>query len=283
LNQIPEINRSNLIIEPVRKNTAPAVAYAAFKINALNPNANLVVAPSDHLILKEKLFLEILQKAVDFASSNDVLMTLGIKPDKPNTGYGYIEISDDAAADNTGMYRVQSFREKPDLNTAEYYLSTGKYLWNSGIFIFNTRSVLSALQKYAPDIYDPLSQGKDFYNTDREMDFLIDHYQKTPSISFDYAVLEKADNIFTSMADISWSDLGTWNSLHSILKKDKNNNALIDATANTENSHGNIIKAPKYKFVYIRDLDNFIIVDENNTLLIYPIDKEQDIKNIEKH
>lgn len=282
LSQIPEMSLSNVINEPSRNNTAPSVAYTSLKIHNLNPDANIVMAPSDHLILKEIEFIKIIQKSLLFASENDAIITLGIPPDRPDTGYGYIEFNNDLEQISGNIYKVKSFKEKPDLATAEIYLSQKKYLWNAGIFVFKANIIINAFKKYAPEIFRILNNGYNLLNTDSEKEFIQKNYPTTPNISIDYAIMEKADNIYTIPADISWSDLGTWNSLHAFLNKDNNNNAAIDSECRFLDSTGNIIKSSHNKKVYIKDLHNYIIVDDNDTLLIYPINKEQEIKKIDK-
>jgi mannose-1-phosphate guanylyltransferase len=282
LSQLPNLSLANVINEPSRNNTAPSVAYTSLKIKKLNPDANIVMAPSDHLILKEMEFINIIQKSLDFTSKNDAIITLGIPPDRPDTGYGYIEFNNeiDQIADN--IYKVKSFKEKPDIATAESYLSQKKYLWNAGIFIFKAENIISAFKKYSPEIFRILHSGYNLFNSDSEKEFIQKNYPTTPNISIDYAIMEKADNIYTIPADISWSDLGTWNSLHAFLNKDNSNNAAIDSKCRFLDSTGNIIKSSHNKKVYIKDLHNYIIVDDNDTLLIYPINKEQEIKDIDK-
>lgn len=283
ISQIPEISDSNIINEPSRNNTGPSVAYTAFKIHSLNPDANIIMAPSDHLILKEREFLRIVENALDFSSRNEAILTLGIPPDRPDTGYGYIELSDELTDHDIQLYKVRSFREKPDLKTAENYLAQNNYLWNAGIFVFNAKTILAEFRKFAPGIYDILETGSNVYNTVSEKEFIEKKYPLTTNISIDYAIMEKSDKIYTLVADISWSDLGTWNSLHAFLDKDSHENNVIDAKGIFMNASGNIVKAQKNKHVYVKDLDNYIIVDENDTLLIFPISKEQEIKDIKKH
>jgi mannose-1-phosphate guanylyltransferase len=280
--QIPELPFSNIINEPSRNNTGPSVAYTAFRISAINPDANIIMAPSDHVILKEREFLNIVLNSMIFTAKEDAILTLGIPPDRPDTGYGYIELSENLVDPGLKLYKVNSFKEKPDLKTAQNYLETKRYLWNAGLFIFKAKTILSAFQTYSPGIYNILKEGKNLYNTPEEKEFIEKNYPLTPNVSMDYAIMEKADNIFTVVSDISWSDLGTWNSLHNFLQKDKEGNAIIDARGVFMDSFGNIVKTSPDKSVYIRDLKNYIIVDENNTLLIYPINKEQEIKDINK-
>ncbi len=282
MDQIPEIPLTNIINEPSRNNTGPSVAYTAFRISAVNPDANIIMAPSDHIILKENAFVNIVKQALNLADNSEMILTLGIPPDRPDTGYGYIELSEKPIDLELKLYKVSSFKEKPDLETAIGYLKTDKYIWNAGLFIFKAKTVLSAFKKYSPGIYNILNEGKSVYNTADEKEFIEKNYPLTTNISMDYAILEKADNIYTIVSDISWSDLGTWNSLHNFIHRDKDDNAAIDATGVFINSHGNIVKAPKTKSVFIRDLNEFIIVDENDILLIYPINKEQEIRDIHK-
>ncbi len=280
--QIPELGSNQIINEPSRNNTAPSVAYTAFKINNINPNANIVMAPSDHIILKEAEFKSHILNALDFASNNDSLITLGILPTRPDTGYGYIEFGEKYPNVSFDIYKVNSFKEKPDLSTAKEYLESEKYLWNAGIFIWSTKSILTALKKYAPGIFDRLNAEAGIYNTDKEKDFIEKNYPLTTKISIDFAIMEKADNIYTIPADIAWSDLGTWNSLHAFSEKDDNQNVLIGGKGNFINSNNNIIKVSSGKKVIAKDLNDFIVIDENNTLLIYPKDKEQEIKDLDK-
>jgi len=280
--QIPEIGVNQIINEPSRNNTGPSVAYTAFKIHSINPKANIVMAPSDHVILKEIEFMSHIKNALSFASNNDALITLGILPTRPDTGYGYIEFGNEKKNNEFSIFKVKSFKEKPDLNTANSYLESGKYLWNAGIFIWNTKSILKAFAEFAPGVYNILAEGKDKYNTKEEKDFIEKNYPLTTKISVDFAIMEKAKNIYTIPADIAWSDLGTWNSLHAFLEKDKDNNVLINGFGNLINSNDNIIKVSTGKKVITKDLNGFIVIDENDTLLIYPKNKEQEIKDIKK-
>ena len=280
--QIPELSSNQIINEPSRNNTAPSVAYTAFKIQDLNPDANIVMAPSDHVILKEEEFKNHILNALDFASNNDALITLGILPTRPDTGYGYIELSEKNNNSGFEIFKVKSFREKPDLSTAKTYLESKKYLWNAGIFIWSAKSILSSMEKHAPGVYNKLNAAKGIYNTAKEIAFIEENYPLTTKISIDFAVMEKAQNIYTIPADIAWSDLGTWNSLHAFSKKDENQNVVIGGKSSLINSSNNIIKISPDKKVITKDLNDFIVIDENNTLLIYPKSKEQEIKDIDK-
>lgn len=278
--QIPEISQNQIINEPSRNNTAPSVAYTAFKIYSSNPKANIVMAPSDHVILKEEEFKKHIKYALSFATSNDALITLGILPNRPDTGYGYIEFGQNEHDDK--IFKVKSFKEKPDLKTAQQYLDSKKYLWNAGIFIWSANSILKSFKEFAPGIFNVLNKGKKFYNTEYEWEFIKVNYPKTTKISVDFAIMENAKNIYTIPADIAWSDLGTWNSLHAFLEKDEKNNVLLNGKGNLIDSNNNIVKVKNGKKVIIKDLQEYIVIDENNTLLIYPKNKEQEIKDIVK-
>lgn len=280
--EIPEISPDNIINEPSRNNTAPSVAYTSFKILSSNPEANIVIAPSDHVILKEDLFRKKICDALQFSAENNVIVTLGIKPDRPDTGYGYIEMDLQALDEEKELYKVASFREKPDLITSKRYVESNKYLWNAGIFIFKAKTMIHDFQIYATDIYDLFIKGESKYNTKLEVDFINENYPKSRNISIDYAVMENADNIYTIVSDINWSDLGTWNSLHAFIEKDDQLNVSINADTTFINSKNNIISANNNKKIIVKDLQGYIIVDVGDTLMIYPKHKEQEIKHLQK-
>lgn len=277
--QLPQLPAENILGEPSRNNTAPCIAYAALRIQKLDPNASFVVAPSDHLIVKEAEFLQKIQTALDIATQQDALLTLGIQPTRPDTGYGYIHY---AAETQAGAHRVHRFVEKPHLENAQRFVASGDYLWNAGIFIWNVKAILNAFQTLAPDIYTILSQGVELLGTSAEAAFLKQYYPTTPNISVDYAILEKAENVFTLPADIGWSDLGTWASLYEHLPQDAQGNAITNGGAADRvlclDSANNLIRASKDKIVIVKDLENYIVVDEKDVLLIYPKQKEQEIK-----
>jgi mannose-1-phosphate guanylyltransferase len=275
--QIQGINLSNVLLEPIANNTAPCIAYASYKIMKQNPEANIVVAPSDHLILKEDSFLEKIDQALTFTAKNDALVTLGISPTRPDTGYGYINYYKN---EEDEIYQVSRFLEKPILKKAIEYLASGDYLWNAGVFVWRANSIQKAFQKHAPEIDTLFTKGDPFYNTKDEISFINENYFKSPNISIDYAILEKADNVYTIPADIGWSDLGTWTSLYELSEKDDNNNALSSAHLLLENTHNCIINLPKGKGCVINGLDDFIIVDDGDILLICPKSQEQEIKKL---
>jgi mannose-1-phosphate guanylyltransferase len=272
--QLPELSRAQILGEPSRNNTAPCIAYAAFKLHGLDPEASMVVAPSDQLILKEDIFLEKIREALAFSEKEDALVTLGIEPTRPDTGYGYIQYE----TAGTGVRPVRRFHEKPDLATAQHFLSDGGFLWNAGIFVWKTEHVLKALQQHTPELWGLFDRHRDVLNTDRENAFLAEHYPTTPNISIDYAIMEKAANVFTLPADIGWSDLGTWASLYEISEKDAQRNAVFADHAILHGVQDCIVRAPAGKLVVIKDLNNFILIDEPDVLLLVPKDQEQEIK-----
>ena len=275
---IPEIPTANIITEPSRNNTAPCVAYTALRLEAMNPKATFVIAPSDHVILKEKEFLDKIEQALDYASKQEAIVTLGIQPTRPDTGYGYIESSG-----GTGdLQKVASFREKPDTATAQKYLDAGGYYWNAGIFVWSVKTILNSFQKNAGEILEILSKDKSKYNTAEEQDYIDEVYPLTPSISVDYAILEKATNVSTIPADIGWSDLGTWNALHAYMDKDEQGSVVIGDNTMLVNSGNCIVKSDAKKLVVIKDLKDYIIIDESDVLLVYPKSQEQEIKAMRK-
>jgi mannose-1-phosphate guanylyltransferase len=279
LDQLPSLPFDNILLEPSRNNTAPCLAYASYKILDRNPDATIVVAPSDHLILKEEQFLTNIEQAIDFASSNDAILTLGISPTRPDTGYGYIRYT--KVHDNgVEVFPVSAFLEKPPLEKAKQYLSSGDYLWNAGIFIWSVNTIKNAFMNYASDIHHLFMKGMDYYNTSNEQEFINEFYPTSPNISIDYAILEKANNVFTIPSDIGWSDLGTWASLYEVLEKDKQGNSINTNHALLENTCNSLINVQTKKAVVIKGLQDYIVVDDEYVLLIYPKAEEQSIKEV---
>lgn len=277
LQQLPELNQEQVVLEPAMRNTAPCILYATLKIKKINPDAVMVVAPSDHWIEDEDAFLDNLKKAFDCALKQEVLMTLGIKPTFPNTGYGYIEYKKE---DTNIIKKVSQFREKPDYNTAKTFLASGNFLWNAGIFIWTVEAVLNAFKKFQPQMYQLFERGYERYNNPEEKEFIEENYSKADNISIDYALMENAENVYVLPASFDWNDLGTWGSLHEKLGKDENNNAVVNARVFLENAVNNIIRTDADKTVIIDGLSNYIVVDKEDILLIYPKEKEQEIKKI---
>lgn len=277
---LPEISDNQILCEPSRNNTAPCIAYTAMKLYALDNEANFIVAPSDHVIIKEDAFIQECQKALEFTNSNDAICTLGISPTRPDTGYGYIHFEKGNEAE---IFKVKQFKEKPDRETAEKYVADGNYLWNAGIFIWKASNIISAYKSLAPKIHEILSKGASTYNTENEQSFIDENYPLTPSISVDYAILEKAKNIYTIPADIGWSDLGTWASLHAESEKDKYGNVNQSEFHILDNTTNSLLRLPKGKLLVCKDLDGYIIVDEGDALIIWPKGKEQEIKAMRKN
>ena len=279
LQQLAGITAAQLICEPSRNNTAPCIAYASFKLNALNPNANVVVAPSDHFILYEDVFIDKIKQALNYTEQNNALVTLGIAPTRPDTGYGYIKYESTEAG---GVHKVAQFKEKPTLEKAQEFLAEGNYVWNAGIFIWKVSAILKALAKHSAEIYSLFEKGNHTYNTNAEREFIDTYYPTSPNISIDYAIMEQADNVYTIPAEFGWSDLGTWASLYEAAPKDEESNVIAAQQINVSGTSNSIIHINNHKLAVIRGLDNFIVVDEGNALLIYPKSDEQEIKEVVK-
>ncbi len=277
LEQLPLVKQAQVLLEPAMRNTAPCILYASLKIQKMNPNAVMVVAPSDHWIEDEAEFSRNLQLCFDFCSSENALMTLGIQPTFPNTGFGYIEYDKN---DIKTIKKVAQFREKPDYETAKSFLDSGNFLWNGGIFIWSVKSILQAFEKFQPQMNALFIQGIESYNTDNEQKFINENYGLSENVSIDYAVMENAKNVYVLPATFDWNDLGTWNSLYEKLNKDENNNAIINAKVILENASNNIIRSDADKLIVIDGLNDYIVVDKEGILLIYPKAKEQEIKGI---
>lgn len=277
---LPELSDDQVICEPSRNNTAPCIAYAAFKLYNLNPDANVVVTPADHLIRKEAHFNQVISEGLAFTRNTNSILTLGITPSRPDTGYGYIEMGD--PVQDGPIRKVSRFAEKPVLDLAKSYLSSGNYVWNSGLFLFRVGVIIKAFHQFAPGITKCLSPDIIDYNTVKEKSQIAENYLRTPKISIDYAIMEKADNIYVFPAEFGWSDLGTWNSLHSELEKDKDENVIQAKSAMVLDSKNCLVRASDEKIIVVKGLENYIIVDDQDVLLIYPKDKEQEIKAIRK-
>jgi mannose-1-phosphate guanylyltransferase len=277
LEQLPMVKQEQVLLEPAMRNTAPCILYASLKIQKQNPNAVMVVAPSDHWIEDEDEFSRNLQQCFDFCQKENALMTLGIQPTFPNTGFGYIEFN---KSDTNPIKKVNQFREKPDYETAKSFLAAGNFLWNGGIFIWSVQSITEAFEKFQPQMNGLFQNGIESYNTLNEKQFINDNYANAENISIDYAVMEKAQNVYVLPATFDWNDLGTWGQLHEKLEKDENNNGIINAKVVMENASNNIVRSDANKIIVIDGLHDYIIVDKEGILLIYPKSKEQDIKRI---
>ena len=279
LEQLPEVTQKQVVLEPAMRNTAPCILYASLKIQKENPDALMIVAPSDHWIEDEQTFSKNVEEAFNYCSENDALMTLGIQPTFPNTGFGYIEF--DKNSQNV-IKPVSQFREKPDYETAKAFINQGNFLWNAGIFMWSAKSVVDAFKNNQPELYQLFESGISVYNTDGEDGFIKENYSKAENISVDYAIMEKSENVFVIGAEFDWNDLGTWGSLYDKLDKNSDNNAILNANSLVENSEGNMIRTKLGKQVIVDGLNDYIIVDNDEALLIYPKSKEQDIKQVLK-
>jgi mannose-1-phosphate guanylyltransferase len=273
--QLPELDDSQILLEPQRRNTAPCIAYAAYHIKAIDPAANMVVAPSDHLILKEKDFLDKIREGLDFVSKNDVLLTIGIKPNRPETGYGYIQVG---SQEMENISKIKTFTEKPNLELANVFLESGEFLWNSGIFMWNVKTILTAFDEFLPDIASRFKAGETFFNTPKEAAFIQSMFPSCPNISIDYGILERASNVYVQMADFGWSDLGTWGSLHELAAKDENNNAVLKGDALFYESRNNLVSMPADKLVVLHKMDGYIVAESDNALMICKMEDEQEIR-----
>jgi mannose-1-phosphate guanylyltransferase len=277
--QLPELPENNILLEPAMRNTAPCIAYANYKIKSVNPDACIVVAPSDHLILKEDEFVKVINGALQAAYENEWLITLGIKPSRPDTGYGYIQYDENRKYEkNQKIRKVKTFTEKPGYQLAEKFLASGDFLWNAGIFIWSLKSISKAFATYLDDVDDLFKKGIGKYNTPDEKLFINETYTVCRKISIDYGIMEKAANVYVHSADFGWSDLGTWGSLYDIKEKDEKGNALSGDDIMLYDTENCIINMPKNKLVVVQGLKNYIVIEDNNTLLICKKDEEQQIR-----
>lgn len=300
LEQIPDLKAEQVLCEPARRNTAPCIAYAAARIKAMEAmrqkgerqKARIVVAPSDHLILQEETFRQTIQQGFDFIDKNDALLTLGMKPTRPETGYGYIQMGEVAypkplpegkgllgdEAKGEGICKVKAFTEKPNLELAKVFLESGDFLWNSGIFIWSLDSILNAFHAYLPEMANKFAEGENVMGTPEEDAFIQTMFPTCPNISIDYGVMEKAQNVYVIPSDFGWSDLGTWGSLYELSDKDENENVTLHSDATYYDSHGNIVTLPKGHLAVVQGLYDCIVAESNGVLLICKRDAEQQIR-----
>ena len=274
--QIPGIPIDNILCEPSRKNTAPCIAYISYKLNQLNPNASLMCAPADHLILDETAFYKVFLEAMDFVLKHKALVTLGIKPSNPNTGYGYIQFDQQAVSDN--VYQVKTFTEKPNPELARTFLQSGDFLWNAGIFAWQIKSIVRAFEKYLPEMAEVFDAEKELFNTPKEKEAIGRIYPQCTNISIDYGIMEKADNVYIIPSSFGWSDLGTWNSAYDNMEHDYLGNAAAGKQIMVMDATRCMIHTPDDKLVVLQGLDDYIVVDTKDVLLICKKEKEQEIK-----
>lgn len=276
--QLPDLDPSQVLGEPHRKNTAPCIAYASYKISRLNPEAKIVVAPSDHVILKEAEFVKAILKGLSFVSENESLLTLGIQPSRPDTGYGYIQFIDDKVQEENKISKVKTFTEKPNLEMAKFFLQTGEFLWNAGIFLWSSKSIIKALSEHLPEINSLFNEAAIHFNTAEESEYVKKVYEQCTNISIDFGVMEKAKNVFVMSAEFGWSDLGTYGSLYEHIKHDTNQNAIVGKNVMVYDTANCIINVPKEKLVVVQGLNDFIVVEADGTLLICKKQDEQQIR-----
>ena len=277
--QLPDMPRGNILCEPCRRNTAPCIAYVSWRIKAQDPKANIVVTPSDHIVMNVPEFQRVITECMDFTSESDAIVTLGMKPSRPETGYGYIQADLSASSlRNKRIFRVDSFREKPDLKTAEQYIKKNYYFWNAGIFIWNVSTIVNAFRIYQPKVNKIFEQMLPIYGTPQEQEMINEKFPQCENISVDYAIMEKAEEIFVCPADFGWSDLGTWGSLLTQSKRDIYGNACIGKDINLFETHNCMIHTAQEKKVVIQGLDGYIVAENNDTLLICKLSEEQRIK-----
>lgn len=269
--QLPELQSEQILSEPIKRNTAPCVAYAAYKIREKNPDASMVVAPSDHAIFHETEFVAAIQKALTAAEQGEKLITLGIKPNRPETGYGYIQYIENAGEE---LKKVKTFTEKPQLELAQKFLESGDFVWNAGIFIWRVDSIIQAFEEFLAEQAEIFEEGKGKYFTPQEEPFIRKAYSQCKNISIDYGIMEKANNVYVMLADFGWSDLGSWNSLHEIRDKDANNNA-IDANALVFDTKESIIKGDHDKLIVVQGLEGYLVAQCEDVTLICKKDDEQ--------
>jgi len=260
--QLSELDESQILLEPTRRNTAPCIAWASQHIQQLNPDANIIVAPADHLILKEEEFIEAIQKGLEFVAHSPQLLTLGIKPSRPETGYGYIQIADEKQGD---FYKVKTFVEKPQLEFAKIFVESEEFYWNSGIFLWNVHTILDAFGNIMPEIASKLTAGEEGFTS-------------SPNISIDYGIMEKAENVYVQICNFGWADLGTWGSLHEALPKDQQKNVIIKGNTLLYECKNNIIAVPKGKLAVLQGLEDYLVADTDNVLLICRKDDESTIR-----
>jgi len=279
LEQLPELKEDQVLLEPLRRNTAPCIAYAAYKIKTKNPNANLVVATSDHEVLKEEEFIRQIKNGLKFTAENNALLTLGVKPNRPETAYGYIQVKKKATFNELkNLYKVKTFTEKPDEEMANIFVESGEFFWNSGIFIWSLPTIIEAFDTHLQNVSSLFEKGMKLYNTSDEVHFINKTYSECQGISIDYGIMEKAKNVYVLTADFGWSDLGNWGSLYENKEKDDDGNVISGDNVLTYNLKNCIVNISENKVAVLQGLDGYIVAESNETLMICKKEDEQQIK-----
>jgi mannose-1-phosphate guanylyltransferase len=281
VNQLPELKEEQVLLEPIRRNTAPCIAYACYKLLNIDPEANIVVTPADHLILNESKFLKTVESALSYTENHDALMTLGIHPNRAETAYGYIQINAEEQVDkHEHTYKVKTFTEKPNIELAKVFVDSGEFYWNSGIFVWNLKSILNALSENLPEIDSLFRDGVGIYNSPKEKDFIANIYSLCRSISIDFGVMEKAQNVYVKCADFGWSDVGSWASLFQVSPKKGRGNAEIGDNIITYNTSNCIISNKSDKMLVVQGLNDYIVAQTDQATMIIPKSNEKEVKNI---
>lgn len=277
--QLPEVPAENILLEPCRRNTAPCIAYVSWHIKAKDPKANLVITPSDHIVMDTAEFRRVITQCLKFTSETDAILTLGMKPNRPETAYGYIQANlSSSSPRNKEIFRIDTFREKPDLQTAQKYIQQNNFFWNAGIFIWSVSTIVNAFRIYSPAISKIFENMLSIYGTDKEQEMIDLHYPECENISVDYAIMEKAEEIFVCPANFGWSDLGSWSSLYMHTRHDLYGNSLIGTNINVYDTHNCMIHTTQEKKVVVQGLDDYIVAEKDNLLLICKLSEEQRIR-----
>ena len=276
--QLPELSEAQILLEPARRNTAPCIAWAAYHIAAIDPEASIMVAPSDHLITRESVFEQSIVKGFEFVEAHDALLTLGIRPTRPETGYGYIQIG--APVNDEGICKVKTFTEKPKLELAEVFVESGEFFWNSGIFLWRAETIIRELKNHAPDVAGVFEKGVGMFGTPAEKEFIGANFPACVGISIDFAVMEKASNVYVECVEFGWSDLGTWSALYDNSPKNRDTNVTQNCNVLAYNSTGNIFAVNGEKLIVVDGLKDYIVADAGDVLLICPKAEEQRIKQM---
>lgn len=264
--QLPEVDGNHIMAEPIHRNTAPSVAWACHRIQRVNPKANIIVTPSDQTVMKEDVFKENVLEGLDFVAKNDRLLTMGVKPTRPEPGYGYIQIGEHSGEDD--IYKVKAFTEKPDRDFAKMFVESGEWYWNTGLFLSNVQYLLKCLKKFLPLVLSNLDALRPDWTIEEENEYVEENFPSYPNVSIDYGILEKSDNVYVQKCDFGWADLGTWHGIYEANSKVEGDNVTVDSQAYFEDSHNNVVKIPKDKVAVINGLDGFIVAEKGNVLFI---------------
>ena len=277
--QLPDIPAENILCEPARRNTAPCICWAAHHIAAIDPEASMVVLASDHLILREERFREDIERGMEYVEATGNLLTLGVHPSSPHTGYGYIQAGA-PTPEFPGIMKVKSFTEKPDLEMAKLFLSSGEFYWNSGMFLWQARSILGAFERFCPEIASIFDAGERFYGTPEEMEFIDAEFPNAPNISIDYAIMEKASNVYVMTVDFGWSDLGTWKALHEVSPRNRDGNVMQNCNVLSYDCTDCVFSADPGTVIVASGLENYVVAQSDNVVMIYPVSREQQIRQV---